>query len=78
MAQMQVPQIYRGFLRALRNYPSIKKDAMIVAVKEEFRENATEADPDKAAEQRQYALMELERLSKYSGNTSGADIDIQL
>ena len=76
--QMAVPQIYRGFLRALKNYPSVKRDSMILMVKDEFHVNKFEANAEKAKEQRQMALMELERLRKYTGIDSSASGDIDL
>jgi hypothetical protein len=77
--QMSVTQMYRRFLLALRTYPSSKRAEYIVAVKEEFHANSTVTDPVKAAELRQMALMELERLQRYSGmSTSGPDIDLKL
>lgn len=77
LAEVSVTLIYRHFLRALRTYPSVKQAQYIVACREEFRLNAAETDPEKILRHKELALMELERLNKYSG-MSGTRGDITL
>ncbi|PXF49040.1 hypothetical protein BWQ96_01178 [Gracilariopsis chorda] len=73
--------LYRGLLRAVRHYPSKKRDSISQAIKEEFREkrSITGDELDKAL---WLANMELERLQKWIPTSKqmaqGKDMDIKL
>ena len=57
--------MYRRILRLAVRFPSIKRDALVVNIKEEFHENKTMTDPVKIEEKIQIARKGIEQLSMY-------------
>ncbi|CAN8061867.1 unnamed protein product [Agarophyton chilense] len=77
----KVLALYRGLLRAVRFYPSKKRDSLALAIREDFREkrNITGKELEKAL---WLGHMELERLQKWLPTSKqmadGKDMDIKL
>ena len=63
----QVLLLYRKILKAAAQFPSIKRDSIIRDIKIEFRENATEKDPQKVEEQHANAQRSYSQLLAYCG-----------
>lgn len=66
VTQFTVPMLYRHILKAARNFPSIKKDAIIDEIKSEFRENKQLTDEAKIKEKMEVAVRGLEELEIYT------------
>jgi hypothetical protein len=65
MSGLTVPQIYRRVLKLAQRFPSIKKDRLVIDIKEEFHENKSITDPIKIHEKIQVALRGIHQLSQY-------------
>ncbi|KAG7667761.1 hypothetical protein KSW81_005683 [Nannochloris sp. 'desiccata'] len=63
----QVLLLYRHILRAAKNFPSIKKDALITDIKAEFRDHRGLADTKEIQHHMQVGIRSLEQLETYSG-----------
>ncbi|GJQ10734.1 hypothetical protein GpartN1_g2525.t1 [Galdieria partita] len=60
----QVLTLYKQLLRALKYYPSVRRDNLLKVLKEEFRANRDVQGPTKV-QKIELAKMELKRLQVY-------------
>ena len=76
----QVLLLYRQILRAAKNFPSIKKDALIADIKIEFRDHAQipSSDTKKIQHHMQVGIRSLEQLESYSGSDKSNDWSVYL
>eukprot|EP00741_Cyanophora_paradoxa_P022443 tig00021489_g21669.t1 len=65
--EMNNLQLYRTLLRALKRYPSIKRDTLLQECRDDFRRNAKLTDERAIMEKRSYALSCLRTVQKYVG-----------
>jgi hypothetical protein len=70
--RLVVLELYRKLLRAASHYPSIRRQAVYQAIREEFRRNR-HLDPKASEEQLRLAVCELQRLSVWRGTRDAED-----
>ena len=66
VTQFTVPKLYRHILKAARQFPSIKRDAIIEDIKTEFRESKSLSDPKVIKEKMAVAVRGLQELEIYT------------
>ncbi|GAB5031477.1 Hypothetical protein NocV09_00600300 [Nannochloropsis oceanica] len=62
-----VLQLYRRIIKNAKVFPSKGRDRMVKEIREEFRVNAKETDPDKIRNHRSMAIKGLSQLQAYTG-----------
>jgi hypothetical protein len=60
-----VLRLYRRLLRDMRHFPSIRRDALIEAMRAEFREKALLRDPARVAAAVQHAEQAVRQVAQY-------------
>lgn len=76
--ELSMLQLYRQILKAAREFPSVKKNAIIREIKAEFRANQSLADSGKIAHCRELAERGLSDLSAYRAAAVSGDPSINL
>ena len=61
----EVCRLYRHILKAMKTYPSSRRDRLIVAIKEEFHDHASETDPVKLEAYYRDAEAGLKQIQQY-------------
>lgn len=70
----QVLLLYRRILKAARLFPSVKRDAIIQDIRQQFREHRAMSDPARVRHELGVALRSLEQLEQYAGlSTAGSE-----
>lgn len=64
--RLKTLRLYKDILRAAKGFPSIKKQKIIVEIREGFRDNRTLADGSLIQQKLSVAEKGLEQLSMYS------------
>ncbi|KAF0977119.1 hypothetical protein FDP41_003772 [Naegleria fowleri] len=65
-SKFSILSLYRNLLRNMKYYPSVRKEGMIQAIREEFRAYKHEKDPKKIEMKIGEARGGLERLKAYA------------
>ncbi|KAG2387273.1 hypothetical protein C9374_001605 [Naegleria lovaniensis] len=65
-SKQTILSLYRNLLRHMKYYPSVRKDGMTQAIREEFRAYKNEKDPKKIEMKIGEAKGGLERLKAYA------------
>lgn len=65
-AMTSVLRLYRNVLKAAKRYPSVKRDQLVVGIKEEFRTNKDLQDRDVLQKKIKVAEDGLEQLKMYT------------
>ncbi|KAL4434208.1 hypothetical protein ABPG75_000649 [Micractinium tetrahymenae] len=63
----QVLLLYRRILKAAKLFPSVKREAIVQDIKQQFREHKALSDPAKVRHELGVALRSLEQLEQYAG-----------
>lgn len=77
-ASLNTLQLYRHILKAAKQFPSVKKNAIIREIKSEFRAHQTVNDEGKLIHCRQVAERGLSDLESYIGSNQGGTFDLYL
>lgn len=65
--RQDILRLYRCTLKAAQKFPSIKREAIIRDIKEEFRKNMLLKDPNRIKEEIAVGVRSLEQLLEFAG-----------
>lgn len=71
--KVPVPLLYRHILKALKQFPSIRRETLTNEVKSEFHANKTLRNEGQIKERLRAAINGLEQLAQYAGMEHTAD-----
>ena len=74
MASKEALGLYRTILRTAQHWPSIKKEAVKNEIRDEFRRNLGETDPQKIEKMLVEARAGLQSLRQQCGMSEGSDV----
>mmetsp|Transcript_8247 Transcript_8247/g.14170 ORF Transcript_8247/g.14170 Transcript_8247/m.14170 type:complete len:99 (-) Transcript_8247:313-609(-) len=67
LSKVELKSLYRKILFQAKIFPSIKRDNLIREIQLEFREKASETDPEKLSSYHDQAVQGLQHLQRYTG-----------
>mmetsp|Transcript_26328 Transcript_26328/g.73581 ORF Transcript_26328/g.73581 Transcript_26328/m.73581 type:complete len:83 (-) Transcript_26328:395-643(-) len=70
--------MYRTILRSAQNYPSVKREQILVEIKEDFRRNRSLSDEEQIDKAIMEAMEGLQALQRYSGHSDSPHFSVQL
>lgn len=68
--------LYRHILKAAKQFPSVKRQAILEDIRTQFRENRVLSDPAKVQHEIGVALRSLETLEQYAGMSGSRSAEL--